>query len=619
MNRDPHTRFRLTFSACFATILISSFCIPHSSFGANAPLIIPFQGRLTNQQGVPYTTGQYTIVFNIYSQAIGGTTQWTERHEKVGVTNGMISVFLGSITSLPTTVGNPPVAFFSTTRYLGITVDADDNAATADPEMVPRQMIIPAFHAKNADKMASQFGNFDWSAVFGTGVDPGTNNVSLSKIPTLTVDKLPDNIPASKLETGAALTNLTSGGVSGVATGGIVLSANANDAALIAAGYTKLGVGQFGEGWRQGKSVGAPAARGGAFKAWSGNKMIVWGGVKGDTARTTFGDGAMYDPTLDQWSSITPTNAPGARTGFAVGSTYWTGQELFVWGGVRYVDGGSSTQTIYGDGALYNPVTNSWRAVSNTSAPTARHDILAVWSPELGQMVLWSGYDANPPYRNEGFKYSPSGNGTWATTSNANSPGGRQNAMCVWTGAEMIVWGGFTSWGGVGGLSNAGGRFNPQSNTWAAMSTTNAPSPRRFSYVAWTGSEMFVWGGNSGSGGPGDGALYNPTTDSWRTISSVGAPEAGGSGIAVWTGAEVVIWGGINFNNNAYLSRGARFNPSTNSWALLPQVNASGRDGCAAVWSGQEVLIFGGLQNEVAFNDMLIYTPPRTLYLYQRN
>ncbi|MCB1087665.1 MAG: hypothetical protein KDM63_11515, partial [Verrucomicrobiae bacterium] len=92
------------------------------SQAAEAPYVIPFQGRLTNQEGVPFTSGEYTIIFNIYDQAIGGATQWTERHERVGVTNGMISVFLGSITSLPETEGNPPVAFFSTTHYLGITI-----------------------------------------------------------------------------------------------------------------------------------------------------------------------------------------------------------------------------------------------------------------------------------------------------------------------------------------------------------------------------------------------------------------------------------------------------------------------------------------------------------------
>src|SRR5262245_47145362 len=99
-----------------------------------SPQLIPFQGRLTDQQGTVYTNGQYTIVFNIYNEAVGGTPVWgPERHQQVGVINGMINVFLGSITPLS---GQD----FSTTKYLGVTIDADNNQNTADPEMIPRQM-----------------------------------------------------------------------------------------------------------------------------------------------------------------------------------------------------------------------------------------------------------------------------------------------------------------------------------------------------------------------------------------------------------------------------------------------------------------------------------------------
>ncbi len=134
-------------------LIASSFVIRNSSFAQSAsPQLIPFQGRLTNQQGVVYTSGQYSITFNIYSQAVGGSTLWTERHEKVGVTNGMVNVFLGSITTLSN-------VDFGTVKYLGITIDADNNPATADPEMVPRQMIIPSFYAKNSETLNRR----DWT------------------------------------------------------------------------------------------------------------------------------------------------------------------------------------------------------------------------------------------------------------------------------------------------------------------------------------------------------------------------------------------------------------------------------------------------------------------------
>ena len=60
------------------------------AFAAPSPQLIPFQGRLTNPQGVPYNSGQYTITFNLYDQAVGGANLWTETHSKVGVINGMV-------------------------------------------------------------------------------------------------------------------------------------------------------------------------------------------------------------------------------------------------------------------------------------------------------------------------------------------------------------------------------------------------------------------------------------------------------------------------------------------------------------------------------------------------
>lgn len=167
------------------SILVSSFIIHPSSFAQSASQqLIPFQGRLTNQQGVAYTSGQYSITFNLYTQAVGGSTGWTERHEKVGVTNGMVNVFLGSILAFDKgTTTTADDVDFSTVKYLGITVDVDNNPATADPEMVPRQMIIPSFYSKNSQKLA---GN-DWSAIIvnGSGAasnDPSTGFLKGSKI-----------------------------------------------------------------------------------------------------------------------------------------------------------------------------------------------------------------------------------------------------------------------------------------------------------------------------------------------------------------------------------------------------------------------------------------------------
>ncbi|MGO8926300.1 MAG: hypothetical protein ACLQU3_05340 [Limisphaerales bacterium] len=134
---------------------------------AQSPTLIPYQGRLTNPQGVPYTNGQYTLAFTLYDQPVGGTVIWgPETHYKVGVINGMVNVFLGSINPI-TNVD------FSQTRHLGITIYADNNPNNPAPEMVPRQMIIPAFwakHSENSDKLAG----YDWTPIFGPNNNPNS-------------------------------------------------------------------------------------------------------------------------------------------------------------------------------------------------------------------------------------------------------------------------------------------------------------------------------------------------------------------------------------------------------------------------------------------------------------
>ena len=50
-------------------------------------------------------------------------------------------------------------------------------------------------------------------------------------------------------------------------------------------------------------------------------------------------------------------------------------------------------------------------------------------------------------------------------------------------------------WGGANGSLNTGGRYNPSTDSWTATSMTNAPSARADHTAVWTGSEMIVWGG----------------------------------------------------------------------------------------------------------------------------
>ena len=78
--------------------------------------------------------------------------------------------------------------------------------------------------------------------------------------------------------------------------------------------------------------------------------------------------------------------------------------------------------------------------------------------------------------------------------STAAAPAARSDHTAVWTGSEMLVWGGNGSVGSSG-LLNDGGRYYPTDDTWTAIPTNRAPAGRYLHTVVWTGTEMIVWGG----------------------------------------------------------------------------------------------------------------------------
>ncbi len=77
----------------------------------------------------------------------------------------------------------------------------------------------------------------------------------------------------------------------------------------------------------------------------------------------------------------------------------------------------------------------------------------------------------------------------------------------------MIVWSGDASASGTTGpLNNDGKLYNPATNTWGnSLPTLNAPTARFLSSAVWTGTEMIIWGGTNGSTEFGDGKRLSLT------------------------------------------------------------------------------------------------------------
>jgi hypothetical protein len=164
-------------------------------------------------------------------------------------------------------------------------------------------------------------------------------------------------------------------------------------------------------------------------------------------------------------------------------------------------------------------------------------------------MIIWGGSDWDGKTGGAlttGGRYDPSADSWTATSTGANNPIERGVHTAVWTGSEMIVW---------GGGRNDGGRYDPVTDSWLETSTgSGVPSPRTRESAVWTGIEMIVWGGRQGSllvPVYDDGGRYDPSADSWVATSlEPGTPEPVGQHSAVWTGSEMIVWGGFPLTAN---------------------------------------------------------------------
>jgi hypothetical protein len=133
----------------------------------------------------------------------------------------------------------------------------------------------------------------------------------------------------------------------------------------------------------------APAAwTGTELAVWGGHSAdtVLTDGGRSDCALSNapqcveYGDGALYDPALDSWRPMSKIGAPAARRDHIVA---WTGNRVLVWGG-RTIDTSQEpyTETLLVQGGLYDPVGETW-------TPTPALDMTA--DEMRNAAPLWTG------------------------------------------------------------------------------------------------------------------------------------------------------------------------------------------------------------------------------------
>ncbi|MEZ4749906.1 MAG: hypothetical protein R3B54_04565 [Bdellovibrionota bacterium] len=115
--------------------------------------------------------------------------------------------------------------------------------------------------------------------------------------------------------------------------------------------------------WRAVTSEEAPSDRMRIGLTKTATQLIVWGGQSCSNTPIALNTGAFYHPVEDKWETIEVRDAtPTPRYGHGL---LWTGDQLVVWGGVSVYQnpGELGVAELVNDGAFYDPAEKTWKPI----------------------------------------------------------------------------------------------------------------------------------------------------------------------------------------------------------------------------------------------------------------
>jgi parallel beta-helix repeat protein len=154
------------------------FGSPQTSALTTVPTKMNFQGRLTDTAGNIKPNGTYNMKLKLYTVDTGGSSVWSEDRlvsatQGVTVTNGLFSIQLGSITSLPANL------FASGALYLEVELPTPASATTSSPvwtegAMTPRNQMATSAYAYNSETLDG-LDSADFAQVAASNTFTGVN------------------------------------------------------------------------------------------------------------------------------------------------------------------------------------------------------------------------------------------------------------------------------------------------------------------------------------------------------------------------------------------------------------------------------------------------------------
>lgn len=168
-----------------AAILLALTVAVAQAQNVTVPQLVNYQGRLTDINGDPLSTANYTMEFNIYPVKTGGTALWgplifdngtgTGHGNRVPVVQGHFNVFLG-----PVDTTNRPIATAfaqNSVTYLSVKVTTGPWQPSLT-ELLPRQQILSSPYALQTQN-AETLGTAMWRGTGGL-INQIVNSLAMS-------------------------------------------------------------------------------------------------------------------------------------------------------------------------------------------------------------------------------------------------------------------------------------------------------------------------------------------------------------------------------------------------------------------------------------------------------
>ena len=340
------------------------------------------------------------------------------------------------------------------------------------------------------------------------------------------------------------------------------------------------------EGWSE--LPAPPEVRSGSATAWTGSRLLVWGGYEYVGGNEDPGaDGFAFDAAVHRWEPLPPSPL-GGRSGSAFA---WTGQELLIWGGW---DGGFRDPPYFSDGAAYDPVSGTWRMLP--AAPIDARTAFSVWTGE--EMIVWGSTD-RADRRLDGAAYDPF-TSSWRKI--ADGPIDITDGSAIWTGDEMIVVGAALDGNNHADTPTAiGVAYDPTSDTWRELPPSDL-SPQAMT-AEWLNGELIAWDYDQAS------AAYDPIDDVWRPLERVPLAFSECRPVSVATSRTVF---------GEFCGKTVAFSADEYAWHRIPMpLPSDSIGGCCwvhePVVAGDVFLVPShayGMQLEPVERRMFVYNPP---------